>query len=414
MVALPFIVPRTESIARAVVAHSQTAQAEDAWWGDYQMGYEPDQTYTTSDILDGMSGGGGDSYVNQYYPGYGDTIDNENTQYSNERTPASQEYVDRFGVGGAPCIELGNCNDVSLKDTPTYDDTSWYTGSSNTGGSDWYSYESWDEYYAPSTAYYVGSGLSQIPSILSNVTFPQSQQQTIYTTSYVPQQTYTYTQPTQTYTQSAQTYTFAQPQTSYTQSASYAAPQASFVPVAQQVSQASYAPVQQGSYSSPISHQMQYQTAVATPVATPSSGYAVATLQPTVVARSQPIAVSGTVVSAPALPQPTCTLSVSPTKIPLGTTTVIAWTSSRGEARMDPWGLLDVKGARVVTPTTTTTYLLTVNGDNDTKATCRATVTVDATMCANVCPPGYTCTLGASNTKSTSSSSGGFWSWLGF
>lgn len=405
MAVLPFIIPRDMSIAR-VALHSQTAQVEDATEDGYPVPMTEEEAANVEPV-------GGIEPLDHDIP----------------RTDESQDYIDEHGYGWAPCMDLGTCNEGSLKDGPAEMDT--YSGDEEDaysyggwGSNDRYSYESWDEYYAPSTGHYVASGLSQVPSILSNVIFPQAQQQTIYTTSYVPQQvqTYTYAQPV---TQNSYTYTEPQQASFSTQSfASYTAPQASFVPVAQAITPPStyVQPTTQGSYSSPggyTQRAIQYQAPITTNTVT--SGYAVATLKPTIIAKSVPaVAVSGSVVSAPATPQPTCTLTAKPLKIPLGATSTLSWTSGRGEARMNPWGLLDASGSKVLAPTTTTTYLLTVSGDNDTRKTCSATITVDAAICASVCPPGYTCTPNA--TGGTTVVSGGtstpakksFWSWLGF
>jgi hypothetical protein len=329
--------------------------------------------------------------------------------YGSDRTPDSQAYIDEHGYGYAPCMDDGSCNAGSLKD----DVSSGGAYYSDNEGSDYYGYdynEYWYDYpYGQNTSSYVGAGLSQVPMVLANVLSPQTQTTyQAYSTSYVPvqqpiQPVY-YQQPVQ-YQQSyassptqSQTQTYTVTTGSYTSGNNYVVTQPQ---VANIVSRGQVAQQTSGTYY------------IAQPVQT-SSGSFFATQAPI------QVAISSTRTDAePAGPaKPSCTLSAKPSRIAAGATTTISWkVSNADKAGFAPGQSVSLVGSSTVMLATTTMYTLTATSDVGTSS-CSVKVTIDPTMCAPGCPPGYVCTpvvapapaaaVSATTTKK------GFWSWLGF
>lgn len=322
--------------------------------------------------------------------------------------PMSYDEAINSGNEPLPAIDLGDANGS------TKDGASYYEGEDAYRYSYPYENDTYDEYwydypYGQNTSSYVGAGLSQVPMVLANVLSPQTQTTyQAYSTSYVPvqqpiQPVY-YQQPVhyqQSYASSptqSQTQTYTVTTGSYTSGNNYVVTQPQ---VANIVSRGQVAQQTSGTYY------------IAQPVQT-SSGSFFATQAPI------QVAVSSTRTDAePAGPsKPSCTLSAKPSRIAAGATTTISWkVSNADKAGFAPGQSVSLVGSSTVMLATTTMYTLTATSDVGT-STCSVKVTIDPTMCAPGCPPGYVCTpvvapapaaaVPATTTKK------GFWSWLGF
>jgi YVTN family beta-propeller protein len=80
------------------------------------------------------------------------------------------------------------------------------------------------------------------------------------------------------------------------------------------------------------------------------------------------------------VPAPTVTMSASPTSISAGQSSTLTWTSTGATSASinNNVGTVAVNGSRAVTPSTTTTYIITVKNSANKTATAQATVTVAA------------------------------------
>lgn len=217
---------------------------------------------------------------------------------------------------------------------------------------------------------------------------------------------------------SQSTYIYAQPATTVAQPGSAVAPQIITAPAIQNTAAT---PIQQPSIMTQpvIQNAYPYTYYTSSVPVSPTRPYIppTAPVETSVIHSAQPV-------GTPPARRPICSLSLERTRIPLGATTTISWTSGHGSPRMDPWGVLEPEGSRTVGPATTTTYILMVESGNGLSRACTVTVTVDPLMCAGVCPPGYVCTpistpVGTTSAATTTSSSaptseGGFWHWFGF
>jgi len=113
-----------------------------------------------------------------------------------------------------------------------------------------------------------------------------------------------------------------------------------------------------------------------------------------------------TVTVVPPTPQPTCALSANPTSIVSGNSTTLNWqTTNASYVAINGIGAVAASGYWGVTPTQTTTYVLTATGNGGT-VTCQATVTVVPNT-----PSSPSCTLSiANNTLSQGQSTTLTWS----
>lgn len=329
--------------------------------------------------------------------------------YGSGRTDESRAYIEEHGYGYAPCMDDGSCNTGSLKDdvyagSEYYDDYNGgrYYGDEYTDGY-WYDYP-----YGQQTSSYVGAGLSQVPMVLANVLSPQTQTTyQAYSTSYVPVQ-----QPIQQY----------YPQT-YQQAGDYYG-----VASAPATSQSTYYTVQTGSYTSSAEQPVAVHTVAQTGVVQmgqPITGvYTIAqpvqTASGSFFAKEAPIqiAVSSTRTDAsePGPLRPSCTISAKPSRIAAGATTTISWkVLNADKAGFAPGQTVALVGSSTLMLATTTSYTLTAASDVGT-STCSVKVTIDPTMCAPGCPPGYICTpvVAAPAPAAATTTKKGFWSWLGF
>ncbi len=81
--------------------------------------------------------------------------------------------------------------------------------------------------------------------------------------------------------------------------------------------------------------------------------------------------------NAPPPPMPTATLSASPSKIPLGGTSVLFWSSTNSTSCAGSgFGATGLSGSVSVAPTGTTTYAVTCSDDVGDAARASATVTI--------------------------------------
>ncbi len=98
--------------------------------------------------------------------------------------------------------------------------------------------------------------------------------------------------------------------------------------------------------------------------------------------------------------RPSATISVSPTSIERGQEATLNWTSANAEsAEITPEiGAVPTSGSRIVSPTATTTYRITVRDGDGQTATATATLTVaepasESCAAGSVIPPGGQCDL---------------------
>ncbi len=124
----------------------------------------------------------------------------------------------------------------------------------------------------------------------------------------------------------------------------------------------------------------------------------------------------GAPVSAPKAP--TCSLSADPSAVFPGASTTLRWSATRAtNASLSGVGAVGLSGLTTVSPTTTTTYILTAKGDGGVK-TCAVDVAVQPAASCTVTCGGVTYACAPSATPvgvqcpATAAKQSGFWSWL--
>ena len=363
----------------------------------------------------------------------GDIVDGYPVPMSFEEAGLNEAgYVDYDPGGGSIKDGYG-----SLKDGGGYTE---YDGYGEYAYDNYYdSYDTYyeDEYYyrEPSyssygadTSQYIAAGLSLVPLILADSVSPQTR--TTY--SYAPQQSVQYVQPSYTYTSSyvpvqsgVGTYAVPAPIPVTVPTANTYAP--SFGSIS--VSDTTYREQPTVSVTRPTgpsvvtsggsavriteSHSLGNTNTIAYPEsfsAPQQIAYGSFVSQPTRLAAPQQVSVSnsytetvggaiGIDTSAARSAPITCSLKASALTLARGATTTITWKSSGAKsANMPPFGAVDLEGSKVVSVATTTTLTLTVVGEGGTN-TCSVKLSVDPTMCAPGCPPGFVCTPIATSTS---------------
>ena len=108
-------------------------------------------------------------------------------------------------------------------------------------------------------------------------------------------------------------------------------------------------------------------------------------------------------------PPPTCTISASPTNISIGSSTVLTWTSNNASSASinQSIGSVSLTGSQSVSPTTNSTYILTVANSQGSTASCSANTSATETTSPSVVltAPSAGTTIGGTSVTLTATSS---------